>query len=175
MIRSVDWPGIKFTICREAIVTVAYKDGFFPDGSRRYSIGGGTLAAGPDEVVEPEEAIRRVILHYREEVQPQINKNLKADISQDQYNALASLTYQAGNVAMRSIVALFNTVHPTLALIAFGLWGRGNPGLSARRIREMIMGLDGYYGDVSQYKLYRGPPHETQYEWTAFPSAVPNI
>lgn len=171
-----DWMGVKAIICREAIVTVAYKDGKLPDGSQRYSIGGGTLASGPDETITPEEAIYRVIEHIRTNVEGPMIKWLRTDkITQHQWNAIVSLGYNAGNVALRAVCASFNTVHPTLALITFAMWGRGNPGLTARRIREMIMGLDGYYGDVSQYKLYEGPPHETQPVWRAFPDAIPNI
>jgi GH24 family phage-related lysozyme (muramidase) len=177
-----DWDGIKFIGRREACVLVAYEDGWditIVDGkeikTKRYSDGFGTRANGPDEVIDENEAFRRLIQHVRTEADMRINKLLKVELSQHMYNALASLVYQTGLTRVRPTIALFNTVHPNLALISFAAYGFSNPGLIARRIREMIMGLDGYYGDVSQYKLYRGPPHETQPEWTAFPSAVPNI
>lgn len=172
-----DWDGTRFVGCREACVLVAYKDGFFREGPRkgeqRYSRGFGVLADGPDDVTTIEASIAelRAALLRRDQ---DITRNVHTALRQCEWNALSSLYYNKGSVAMQSVANLFNIDHMR-AIKDFINWSNHEDpkialGLSARRIREMMVALDGYYGDISKFKLWRGNPKTTSYEWVEFPA-----
>jgi lysozyme len=169
MTGRTSWIGEKQIVCREALVTVAYRDGG-TDAKPRYSIGCGSQTGSPKpgDTITIIEAFR-LLRHDLDERDAQLNRLVKAELSQQEWDALASLHYQAGFRASRPIAALFNRDR-TLVPDAFMAWSFGSAGLLARRKREVAILEHGDYGDVSKYKLYDGDPRRVSPVLTNFPT-----
>lgn len=175
---NVSLDGAKFIACREAVVTVAYLDGEHADGTPKYSIGIGSQDPPPKlgDTITVEDAFKRLRenLRSRDLV---IEKAITAPITQPQWDACASLYYQAGSRALRAVAELFNAGKPILAMAEFmkfncGASGVATDGHTKRRAREIIMGIDGYYGDLSRVMVFNGNPRQVTAEWMPFPEDI---
>lgn len=164
------WNGTKFICCREACVLVAYPDGHFPDGAQKYSIGFGsqTPLVGPNDRITIEEAFLRMKAHIAENDKV-IGRLIKAPVAQHEWDAVASLYYQSGTAALRTVASLFNGGQKREAIGRFADF-RGSDGLLWRRTCEMQMALKADYGDLSKYKLYDGPPIPANLSLREFPA-----
>lgn len=177
---QTSWNGIKFICCREALVTVAYHDGDNKDGTPKYSIGFGsqTPKVSEGDRITVEEAFKRQRAHIADN-DAVIGKLLQVIVTQHEWDAISSLYYQSGTVALRRVTALFNLGYPMEAVRAFMEFDealdptrqekRRVDGLTKRRIREMILAVDGYYGDISRHLYFDGDPRATPREWREFP------
>lgn len=169
--------GAKFIAVREALCTHAYPDGKHEDGSLKYSLGFGSQRGLPrpgDTITIPDAFVRlRQDLGDRDVI---IGKSLKVPVKQREWDAIASLFYQAGSEALRTVTSLFNSGKPTAAMIAFARFNRNqgvrDDGLSKRRIREMIMGIDGYYGNISAFLFIEGDRLLGQRSHVDFPESI---
>ena len=169
MTGKTSWLGEKQIVCREALVTVAYRDGG-TDANPRYSIGCGSQTGSPKPgdkitIIEAFQLLRRDL----DERDAQLNRLVKVELSQQEWDALASLHYQAGFRASRPIAALFNRDR-TLVPDAFMAWSFNSAGLLARRKREVAIIEKNDYGDTSKYKLYSGDPRHVTPVMTDFPA-----
>lgn len=165
--------GYIFKVQREAIVRKPYPDGVFRRGpragERKYSQGVGSQTnwrTFPPSEVKPDdppidiaEAIRwlRLSVAARE---LDINRALKVIIKPHEFDATESLYYQAGSAAMKAVTGFFNEGFAWKAIAEFWNYrtadGIISEGITKRRIREMIMGIDGNYGDQSVYPFFDG-------------------
>lgn len=154
---QTSWDGIKFICCREALMTHAYHDGNHKDGTPKYSIGFGSQlpAPQPDDIITTDEAFLRMIDHVQLNDRT-IRRRLEVEVKQREWDALASLYYQAGNDELTAVASLFNLGLKTLAVLKFAEYHAGSEGLAKRRYREMKMAIDGDYSDISTYPLYYG-------------------
>jgi GH24 family phage-related lysozyme (muramidase) len=175
MSGATSWSGIRFIAQREAMVSVAYTDGAHADGSPKYSIGFGSQTGNPKpgDRINIGEALARL----RADIAARditIGKALTVPVTQSEWDALASLYYQAGTSAFSRVAFLFSHGTATYAIRDFinhnfGVDGVQSEGHTKRRIREMIMALDGYYGDLSQFPLYDGDPRKVARQMHEFP------
>lgn len=171
--------GAKFIACREALVTVAYPDGQHADGTPAHSYGfgsqrGGLVKAGDTITIEAAFALLRKDLESRDAI---IAKAITVPIKQQEWDAVASLFYQSGTKALRTVAELFNAGKPILALGAFmqfnsGADGKPTDGHTKRRIREMIMGIDSHYGDLSQVAFFEGDPRVVIRQFMPLPASI---
>lgn len=164
---NASWNGIKAIACREALVLVAYWD------KSRWSKGFGYLATGGEDSTTIEQAFADLKAHIAKN-DLIIAKFLHCDVTQPQWDAVASLYYQRGTAALEAVTDFYNRMAPAKAWKEFLNWNSGQDGIETeghtmRRIRESAMSAYGDYGDISKYKLYAGDPHTTSYVWTPFP------
>lgn len=172
---QTSWDGIKFICKREALCTVAYKDGKHDDGSPKYSIGFGSQRplVLPGDTITIDGAFARMIAHVRDNDRD-IGRRLKNTvIKQREWDALASLYYQAGVDELKAVAVLLNSGDSVWGILEFAKHHNDNKGLAKRRIREMAMACDGYYGDLATYFLIDGDPDTTTMQAVPFP-AQPN-
>lgn len=176
MTGRTDWTGTKQIVCREAIVTVAYEDGVWTEGplkgQKKYSIGAGSQTGNPKpgDTITIIEAFR-LLRHDLEERDGQLGRIilLNTQLSQQEWNALASLHYQASFQASRSIAWLFSMDREAVPG-AFLAWHFKSEGLLARRKREKAIIEHGDYGDLSKFKLYDGDPRKVMAILREFPT-----
>lgn len=170
--------GAKFIAAREALVLVAYEDGRHADGTPKYSIGFGSQRnqPKPGDRIAVEDAFKllRADLDARDAI---IAKAITVPIKQQEWDAVASLFYQAGSKPLRAVGELFNAGKPILALGTFMQFNSGADGVptdghTKRRAREMIMGIDGYYGDLSQVAFFEGNPRVVERKWMPLPEVL---
>lgn len=170
--------GAKFIACREALVTQSYEDGRHADGTPKYSIGFGSQRDEPKPgdtiTIEAAFALLRKDLESRDAI---IAKAITAPIKQQEWDAVASLFYQSGTKALRAVAELFNAGKPILALGAFmqfnsGADGKPTDGHTKRRAREMIVGIDGHYGDLSQVAFFEGDPRRVPRQFMPLPEDI---
>lgn len=166
MVRSYSREGYIFTTCREALVTVAYPDG--PNHS--IGVGSNDPALKPGDTITVKEAFERLKrdIAAREDI---VNRALKVEVSQQQFDALLDLYYQNGNKldihgrrGFDAIMALMNVgqfaeAAAYLPNICLNSKGVKIDGLRKRRLMEQAIFLRGDYGDLSTIPLYRGDPH----------------
>jgi len=175
MKTSID--GAQFIACREALVSRAYVDGKHKDGRLKYSIGFGSQTNEPKEgdTITIEDAFARLKADIAER-DITIRRIITAPIRQCEWDAVASLFYQSGTKALRTVGELFNAGEPIFAMAAFLQFNKdqGVPskGLTKRRIREMIMGVDRYYGDLSQVAFFDGNPRTAARQYMPFPANI---
>lgn len=172
---KTSWEGIKFICCREALVRVAYLDGKHKDGTPKYSIGFGsqtpTVVFG--DTITVEEAFLRQIDHV-EANDKVIARRVKVALKQCEWDALASLFYQDGNMACLAVAGLFNEkVSSIWGILEFANWHENNSGLAKRRAKEIALANAGYYDDIATYKYYDGDPKQVQVQERAFPPVQP--
>ncbi len=179
---QTSWNGIKFICCREALVLVAYHDGdneiTSQDGIKiltprwSYGFGNQTHENGTPvkegDTITIEDAFARVRAHVvaNDKV---LNNLISVPLEQHQWDAVASLAYQARMDATRDVCNAFNNLPPELAALTMARWPYGKAGLAKRRAREINMAIFANYGDISHYKLYRGDPKLVLPELTIFP------
>lgn len=172
-------PGLLFKCAREAIVTVAYPDGKWREGPRagelKWSIGVGSQTP---EVKEGDKLpgdheggqLRSAMIRLLNDVttrEVNLNRKLTVTISDPQFDMLLSGYYQVGTALLNRVGDLFNFGEPDWAIWAmheFPFGGNKTPtkGHAKRRTREMIVGWDANYGDLSSMPLWRGDPKTTE-------------
>lgn len=168
---QTSWNGIKFICRREALVTVAYHDGDNRDGSPKYSIGFGSQfpQVFPGDTISIDDAFARMVRHVRDNDKT-IDRLLKVPVSQSEWDAMASLYYQKGFAALKAVTDLFNARVPSsIAILELSKWHSNIDGLAKRRVREMAMAVDGYYGNIETYLLFDGDPRTTAHRDAPFP------
>src|SRR4051812_37436633 len=124
---NTSWNGIKFICAREALVTAAYRDGG-TDEHPKYSIGFGSQIppVQPGDTISIEEAFSRMKEHIaRNDVT--IGRLLNAVVTQSVWDALASLYYQAGSLALRSVTVKVHHGPIELMVLDFANWGFKSP------------------------------------------------
>lgn len=94
--------GLDFLRGKEGFRPKAYRDGFYPDGSPRWSIGYGTPADGPDATITRGEADKRMTARTAE-IDDWITKNITAKLTQGQHDALVSFGYNLGRTNLEKI------------------------------------------------------------------------
>lgn len=169
---QTSWNAIKFICRREALVRVAYVDGKQKDGSPKYSIGFGsqTPVVVPGDTITVEGAFLRMMNHVAAN-DVTIGRRVKVTIMQQEWDALASLYYQAGSAPLKAVTELFNAgVGSAIAILELAKWHANVDGLAKRRVREMAMAVDGYYGNIETYILYNGDPRTTDKQEVPFPA-----
>jgi hypothetical protein len=90
------------------------------------------------------------------------------------YDAVFSLLFNwgSGNLRKSDLLAELNQGHYGRAADLITTVKNSTPGLMKRRLSEREIFLNGDYGDVSQFRLYRTRPikgENTPFEWTDFP------
>lgn len=150
--------GILFHGRREGLALGAYQDG------KHMSIGFGSnkphLRQG-DTITVPE-AFRDLVRNIKDR-ENILNKMLKVDVKQHQYDALLSLLYQAGTDDLKPVVDLVNAGDIEGAAREFlehdvNQAGDHLPGLLARRFREANLFYTGEYGDINPIPYWQGNP-----------------
>ena len=68
---------------------------------KQWSIGYGTKAFSADEVIDKNEATKRLITHLTYQVEPIINRTIHKSINQNQFDAIASFIYNIGSTAFQ--------------------------------------------------------------------------
>jgi lysozyme len=154
--------GALFIAQREALVLEAYQDG------RHLSIGFGwnSQHLRPGDKTTVQESFKRL----REDIalrEPAVNKALKVDVAQHQFDALMSLYYQGGSDGLDAVVAHVNREDWQEAAREFLEWdtnaaGARMEGLLKRRGLEVGMFLAAEYGDLRHVKLWRKDPRKTK-------------
>jgi GH24 family phage-related lysozyme (muramidase) len=163
--------GLLFTVCREAIVLVAYEDG------KHLSIGMGSNS--PDlkegDAITVHEALQRfkADIAAREAI---VNRSLKVEVSQQTFDCLVDFYYQnankvdgQGRPGFKTVVSLINAGDLNGAAEQLPEWhfnsaGEPKSGLKTRRLMEQAVMVHGDYGDLSTVKLWRGNPRTTKPE-----------
>jgi GH24 family phage-related lysozyme (muramidase) len=155
--------GLKFICRREACVLVAHEDGKHPNGQPKYALGFGSQDPPPQpgDTITIDEAFER--LQCNLDARDEIMSKALIPISQLHWDAVSSLFYQAGSAPLKHVASLFNAGTPGQAIWAFTSWPHGEDrkwteGHAKRRMREMSIAWDGYYGDISTFLLFDGPP-----------------
>lgn len=176
--QSVSIKGAKFICCREALVTRAYPDGEFDDGTPRFSLafGSQTPRVKEGETITIEQAFPRLLADIASR-EPDVNRVLKIMLSQPQFDALFSLYYQAGWDELKAVADLFNDGTPGLATRQFAEYyrdskGRVKEGLARRRCKEIALAENGDYGDISRFPFYDGDPHFVRRQYKPFPETL---
>jgi GH24 family phage-related lysozyme (muramidase) len=161
--------GKLFRCCREAMALGAYQDG------KHCSIGFGSNspALRLGDVITPTEAF--ALLDRDTAVRDaEINRALKVQLLQHQYDAVGSFYYQnankpdgQGRPGFRTLVKLINSGDMDAAAAYFPECDRDSAGVSHsglhdRRLLEQKLFLTGDYGDLSKFPMYAGNPHETK-------------
>lgn len=168
---QTSWDGIKFICRREALVTVAYKDGKHDDGSPKYSIGFGsqTPVVAPGDTITVDDAFVRMMAHV-DLNDADIRRNIKVAVKQCEWDAVASLYYQEGFDALKAVAGLFMTKRSSAwAIREFANWHKDSDGLLKRRLDEIAMAR-GHYGDLETYKYFDGDPETTLMQSVPFPA-----
>lgn len=134
--------GVNFIKKFESFIPKAYWD------YKQYSIGygSGTYEDGAkvkkDDVVTEDKATLMLYNWLEKVVCPTIDKNVKAELKQCQYDALASFIYNVGNGAFEksTMLKLINQNKFKEAAEQFDVWikagGKTNKGLVQRRSKE---------------------------------------
>lgn len=138
--------GIALIKSEEGFSATAYPDGKTATGAQLYSIAyGHQIVSGdgltPKSIVSPERAeqILRADIASREIA---IRQSVRVPLTQNQFDALVSLSYNIGIGAFKSstLVKRLNERNYQAALAEFAVWnksgGKVNPVLVARRQRE---------------------------------------
>jgi GH24 family phage-related lysozyme (muramidase) len=169
--RRTTWKGIAFIANREALVTTAYPDGFYDDGTQKWSIGYGsqTPTVHEGDTITVDEAIQRLKVDV-EEREKDVARLVPATLPPHQFDALVSLYYQTGYKRMKAVAKLLseNDVieagrlmlsddYITIKDNKTKKWRRSK-GLFARRAREAALIASGEYGDLSTVPYWDGPP-----------------
>lgn len=176
--QHVSLNGAKFVCCREALVTRAYPDGEFADGTPKYSLAFGSQSPRPKEGDKTtiEEAFPRLRADITSR-EPDLNRRLKIILPRHIFDALFSLYYQAGSDELREVSDLFNARKFGLAIRKFAEYfhnakGEESDGLARRRCLEITLAMAGDYGDIAQYPFYDGDPHKVIRQYKPFPETI---
>lgn len=165
----------KFVACREALVTVAYPDGTFADGSPRLSYAFGSLAKDGDKItIEQAFPLLQADLKERAAI---LNRKLTVLLPQEQFDAFLSLYYQSGNKALHPVGDLFNASEWELAIAKFRDFDKNSKGvfskgLLRRRLKEIGLAEGGNYGDISRFPFFDGDPHKVPRQMMPFPEGL---
>lgn len=178
--QRVDRDGYIDILQREAIVLVPYPDDsrlkyqpIGPDTLHSQGVGNQTnYSVDPPRAVKADDlpiTVEKAVEWLKKAVssrEPAINKALKVQVTQHQFNALHSIYYQFGTKALKRIAGLFNAGRPWAAMLAFSEFPFGQDevqteGHSKRRISEMAMGGFAYYDDQEKIPVYDGDPRAT--------------
>ena len=167
---NTSYKGRCFIAQREACVTVAYEDG------AHYSLGFGDndpmLTAASTTTLEAAWERLKENLIQREAA---VNTLLKIQPDQQQFDALVSCYFQAGN-QVRPVIALVNAGLNDDAMMALLAINRDSThrefklGLAKRRLAEATMFMLGDYGTLDTLKLFTGDPKTTPFTEVPFPS-----
>ncbi len=171
MNKTTSRNGIIFLACREALVTVAYQDG------AHCSIGFGSNdpSLRPGDPISVRDAFARLKrdIAARETI---LNRALKVEVSQQQFDALLDFYYQNGNKpdgrgrpGFAHMMGLVNAGKFEDAAAYFpecdrNSAGEQSAGLHKRRVLEQAIFLRGDYGDLSIIPFWRGNPRTTARE-----------
>jgi GH24 family phage-related lysozyme (muramidase) len=167
---KITWNGFCFTLQREACVLVPYPDG---EGGG-YSQGFGHYGVSPDAPTITLDQGFRWAIQDVEERERQLDTLLKVPVLPCMYDAVFSLLFNwgSGNLRKSDLLAELNQGHYGRAADLITTVKNSTPGLMKRRLSEREIFLNGDYGDVSQFRLYRTRPikgENTPFEWTDFP------
>lgn len=141
----------------------------YPDGSNnRYSIGWGTndtlrttgQKITPNTTITKAEADANLEAEVRNQIIPYLNKNVKAELTENQYAALISLAYNAGSGAIKynGLLEAVNSKSPNVTSILKNValkdstTGQISTGLKNRRKDESML-WDGSYNELYSYYL----------------------
>lgn len=150
---------------REACVTVSYADDTLGGDARSLGFGSQSLKPKVGDTITLDQAwvLLRQDIAKRD---VDIAKYLTRPVSQWEWDALASLYFQAGTDALKDVCAAYNRAHNyehAIPALQFAQWAHGrNPvtdeGHAKRRIREMAIAEFGEYGNLSTYLVFDGNP-----------------
>lgn len=162
----------KLTASQEIIDVIKDFEGFRSTpywDNTQWSVGYGTRCSGPDVTVTRAEAERLLIKMLKNDFEPVVNnfcKNNGKQPTQQQFDALLDLTYNAGGAWSTGSAVPDVVLNPTTALDVvkgFGAWSRSDGKVSYvhvnRRIREALIYLYGEY-----YLAYGGQDCKTDLE-----------
>ena len=141
----------------------------YPDGSNnRYSIGWGTndtlrtngKKITSNTIITKAEADANLEAEVRNQIVPYFDKNIKAELTENQYAALISLAYNAGSGAIKynGLLEAVNSQSPSVTTIWKNLalkdstTGQISSGLKNRRKDESML-WDGSYNELYSYYL----------------------
>jgi GH24 family phage-related lysozyme (muramidase) len=141
----------------------------YPDGSNnRLSIGWGTndtlrtngQKITSNTVITKAEADANLEAEVRNQIVPYLNKNVKAELTENQYAALISVAYNAGSGAIKynGLLDAINSKSPSVTTILKNLalrdstTGQISSGLKNRRKDESML-WDGTYNELYSYYL----------------------
>ena len=155
--------GYLFTLCREAIVTVAYADG---PKYKSIGVGHNGPEVGADDVLTVPHAFDLFVKDMAK-LDARLNRELKVPVLQPQYDALKDLNFNAGNRYVWDVVKLINAGEMDAAADTMlrddqNLSGEHIPGLSKRRALEVAMFSHGDYGHLDRVLLFTGNPRTTR-------------
>ena len=163
--RTTD-QGLRFIVCREAVVLQAYLDD--TKGGDHYSIGPGSqmfhrlgeasrpVAKGDRCTIEEALYMARINCDERDRT---LNNWLTTQIDPNQFDGVGSLFYQRGSKAAQAVIAWYNQHEPMWAAEEYIKWASGQDGKKTRghmhrRIEEMAVAALGYYGDLTHFLLF---------------------
>lgn len=153
--------GMLFIARREALVLVPYQDG------THVSVGFGRNNPQPvPERITAQQAVRWLMEDIRSR-EPIVNKTLKAEVTQNQFDALLSAYYQGGTRNLNPLAELINAGDSDGAAELFpsldtNRAGESKPGLRKRRVLEQAIFRDADYGQLLPLPLWEGDPHSTK-------------
>jgi len=208
---ELSYEGELFITDFEGFRSVSYTDGFDNNGNPKYSVGYGSqmwngqkvTGPGPEQYPAPSEVTKatarvEMVKHINESVIPQIKNHVSVDLSQQQFDAVVSYTYNVGggnSVAgdTQFITKLNNGMYldasKEMDIISYsqgnGTW-KVLEGLMSRRAKEQRLfngHVKGYTSNDEGWNKCEGCPrgrNETQnnaYEFTggASNTVFPNI
>ena len=160
------WRGVRFIAQREAFVAVAYQDGAHM--SIAFGRNDPSFKEGDEVPLERGFEMLREDIEKRE---PELDRMIKTWVCPHMYDALMSLGYNAGMRALRESEVM-NALNAGLyagAGDAFTRIKNHTPGLMKRRLAERSVFLEGEYGDLSRFKIWRGDPRTTAPDTMEFP------
>ncbi len=120
-------------LCTSNIPTIGFGTTYYEDG-RKVTL--------QDEFITLERAMELLMHHVKTQIQEPLNKLIKTDLNQNQYDALTSFVYNVGigNFGKSTMLKLINEGKMKEAAAEFHKWNKGNgkvvPGLVLRRQRE---------------------------------------
>jgi lysozyme len=162
MALSVSRNGVLFTGCREAIVLVPYPDG----PNLAIGCGHNSAAVRPGDRITVKDALA-LLKRDLAALEPRLNKELKAPVSQQQFDCLADLNFNTGNRFVWQAVKLINDgkadeVPAFLMTCDYNLAGEHKAGLLKRRMLEIAVYTHCDYGQLDPLLCWAGDPHTTK-------------